>query len=441
METEIKIEDLQWSRYNFLYHSGKNGYFLYNSRTNSFMKVDEELYLSLKGIERGGMVDTGLFSEDLLQGLLEAKALVFPGEDDNYVVQKKYLRYRQKFDSSILGLVVVPTYACNFACPYCYEHDLPNEMMDEGTEDAIVRFACSFPGIWGVQLCWHGGEPLLGFTSMKRLLKKMRGAGVRILVHDMVSNGYLFDEEKCRFLSEYGLSHVQITLDGLPEKHDRSRVHKSGLPTFGKILNNIEMVFRLIPGCHVAVRMNVHQQNREDAPLLYRMLTERWKEENFSMYLTYAIDHGDCKVPCMKEKTALHFAKELEEKHGMDGIRFYPKHKLGGCSADYDTTFIIGPKGEMFKCWTDVGKEERVIGHVADAKLNMSLHSEYIVGTDMFNDEKCLVCQLLPVCDGGCPLYRLEKKLLGKDYDVCPIRKEDLPLLLDAAYEKMRDNK
>lgn len=401
------------------------------------MKVDEELYLSLKGIEMGKRVDTGLFPEGLLQELLEVKAFVLPNEDDNYVVQKKYLRYRQKFDSSILGLVIVPTYACNFACPYCYEHDLPNEVMDERTEDAIVRFALSFSGIRGVQLCWHGGEPLLGFPSIRRLLEKMRDAGIRILAHDMVSNGYLFDEEKCRFLNEYGLSHVQITLDGLPKTHDRSRVHKSGFPTFGKIVDNIEMIFRLMPGCHVAVRMNVHQQNRDDAPLLYRLLKERWEGKNFSMHMTYAIDHGDCKVPCMKEKTVLYFAKEMEEKHGMDDIRFYPRLKLGGCAADYDTTFIIGPEGEMFKCWTDVGKKERMIGRVEDGKLNQALYSEYIVGTDMFNDEKCLSCRLLPVCDGGCPLYRLEKKLTGKDYDVCPIRMEDLPLLLDAAYEKM----
>ena len=348
----------------------------------------------------------------------EVKAFVLPNEDDNYVVQKKYLRYRQKFDSSILGLVIVPTYACNFACPYCYEHDLPNEVMDERTEDAIVRFALSFSGIRGVQLCWHGGEPLLGFPSIRRLLEKMRDAGIRILAHDMVSNGYLFDEEKCRFLNEYGLSHVQITLDGLPKTHDRSRVHKSGFPTFGKIVDNIEMIFRLMPGCHVAVRMNVHQQNRDDAPLLYRLLKERWEGKNFSMHMTYAIDHGDCKVPCMKEKTVLYFAKEMEEKHGMDDIRFYPRLKLGGCAADYDTTFIIGPEGEMFKCWTDVGKKERMIGRVEDGKLNQALYSEYIVGTDMFNDEKCLSCRLLPVCDGGCPLYRLEKKLTGKDYDM-----------------------
>lgn len=61
--------DFAWSRYNCLYCSNKNGYFLYNARTNSFMKVDEELYLSLKGIEMGKRVDTGLFPEGLLQEL------------------------------------------------------------------------------------------------------------------------------------------------------------------------------------------------------------------------------------------------------------------------------------------------------------------------------------------------------------------------------------
>lgn len=45
--------------------------------------------------------------------------------------------------------------------------------------------------------------------------------------------------------------------------------------------------------------------------------------------------------------------------------------------------------------------------------------SEFIQGSDKFSDSKCLNCRYLPVCDGGCHLYRVNYKSNKKPYDVC----------------------
>jgi uncharacterized protein len=42
---------MKWSRYNFLFFSKKYGYFLYNSSTNAFLKLNLELFDVLKKIE------------------------------------------------------------------------------------------------------------------------------------------------------------------------------------------------------------------------------------------------------------------------------------------------------------------------------------------------------------------------------------------------------
>lgn len=44
-----------------------------------------------------------------------------------------------------------------------------------------------------------------------------------------------------------------------------------------------------------------------------------------------------------------------------------------------------------------------------------------MIGTDKFTDEKCLICKFLPVCNGGCNLYRMEKLENNTPYDICPI--------------------
>ena len=45
--------------------------------------------------------------------------------------------------------------------------------------------------------------------------------------------------------------------------------------------------------------------------------------------------------------------------------------------------------------------------------------SKFIQGSDNFSDSKCLNCRYLPVCDGGCNLYRVNYKSNKKPYDVC----------------------
>ena len=45
--------------------------------------------------------------------------------------------------------------------------------------------------------------------------------------------------------------------------------------------------------------------------------------------------------------------------------------------------------------------------------------SEFIQGSDKFSDSKGLNCRFLPVCDGGCNLYRVNYKSNKKPYDIC----------------------
>ncbi len=427
-----------WSRYNYLYKSDKYGYFLYNSRTNSFMSLNESMYIFLDNLKNSKEnIDDKEIDKPLLKKLAYAKVLVDDFDDDNYLTQKKYIKYNDNFKSNNLGLVIVPTCTCNFACPYCYEHNLPNDIMNERTEDKLIEFIKSFKSAKQLHICWHGGEPLIGYESIKRILTKIKNEDtINLTAHSMVSNGFLIDEEKCNFFKEHNLNAIQITIDGLPETHNKSRKHKSGQPTYETIIKNIETIFKIMPNCHVIVRINIHEENKDDCPVLYHALKQRWKGQNFSISMKYAIDHGECKVPCIKDWGQVKYAKELYEKHGIKEINFYPEGQLGGCTADHNNAFVVGPKGELYKCWVDVGKHEREIGSIYKNEINLSLYSEYLVGTDMFSDSKCLTCFLLLVCDGGCALFRLNNKLTKAPYNVCPVNKDEMPFLLDAFYEQ-----
>lgn len=429
-----------WSRYNYLYRSkryGKN--FIYNSRTSSFISVSSDLYNKLIAIKESSQQERDIedISNEVKEAFAKAKVFVNKLEDDNFVQQKKLSQYIQSFQERELGLVVVPTFACNFACPYCYEHNLPIIFMNEKTEDQIIQFARKSRGADMLHLCWHGGEPLLAFENIKRILKKIElEDGIKLRSHSIVTNGYLLDESKCSFFRDYNLNTIQITVDGLRERHNKSRIHKKGGETFDIILNNIEKVFQIMPSCHVIIRMNVHAENEKDYPLLYKMLTQRWGDQNYSIQMKYVDSHGGgCRVACVKNKSKAAYIQDMCKNETFRGVISLPSPQIGGCAATHINTYVIGTTGELYKCWVDVGKKEKIVGSIFSDNYNTALISQYTLGTDMFSDKKCMECVLLPVCDGGCNLRRLDYKISGKPFDNCPINLNELDIVLDAFYE------
>ena len=66
----------------------------------------------------------------------------------------------------------------------------------------------------------------------------------------------------------------------------------------------------------------------------------------------------------------------------------------------------------------------------------MKLLSNYMVGTDAFDDPKCRNCFFLPVCDGGCAELRMRNNSGDSEFETCIEYKNRLPELLEIHYEK-----
>ena len=74
-----------------------------------------------------------------------------------------------RFDTSVLGLIVAPTLACNFKCEYCFEEVKKGHMSPE-TVDALVSFVREKAQALKTFSCtWYGGEPLLRMDLIEKL--------------------------------------------------------------------------------------------------------------------------------------------------------------------------------------------------------------------------------------------------------------------------------
>lgn len=130
---------MKWSKYNHITRSSKHGIFIFNSVTNSFIKIDPELLEEIEAVENWS---AGLkkFEDDFVKVLLAHRIIVPEDFDSEVFLQKKYLKYMSSIKTSEVGLTIATTTGCNFKCPYCYEEGVKSINMSQDVEDAIVKY-------------------------------------------------------------------------------------------------------------------------------------------------------------------------------------------------------------------------------------------------------------------------------------------------------------
>ena len=434
---------MKWSQFNCLLYSDKIGYFLHNTRMLSLLKLDKEGYCRMLKIRENPNCAKDLLNDDDYAYLLDKKILVADWEDSAYINKLEYKRRRESFTSDVLGIVLCPTLACNFACPYCYERNLPNRVMQERVQEQLVGFINKYEGkCKSMTLNWHGGEPLLAFHTIMQIYEKLeRQARLSISHSTMVSNGYLLNKEICIYLAEKNLDYLQITIDGNKQTHNKTRILKNGLSSFERIIENIDMATEMMPKCRIGVRTNIGKTNREEYIALYVELSKRWKGKNCELYFSYVLDNSlstsyndRCSFELSTDEKC-DFEVNLAQHNIISKKTLYPQLDCSSMTCTDNKAFVIDPEGNLYKCWADVGIKERAIGNLTDGVKNYDIVSQFMIGTDKFADSKCRQCHYLPICDGGCNLYRVGYIEKGIPYNVCSFNDESLVKYIETYME------
>lgn len=437
---------MKLSKYNYLFDSPKYGSLLYFGETNSFAKISKDLFDELKRIEDNpGSVDE--YIEKLDKGTRDVliRAGFFVENTDELLNQKRFEYYKKTWNFENLALVLVPTRGCNFSCPYCFESDRPAISMSQQIEQDVVKFVQKHKKADFLHITWFGGEPLMKFDTIERLMSEFKkNTHMELATHAMTTNGYLLDEYKCRFFQNYPLTKIQFTIDGDKKMHDSRRVLKPNKPTYDKIMGNIDRFIYYNPNTLVAIRVNLDSTNVGLFPTILKEYNKIWKDLGKKVYVypAFVKDYSEscknnCQVLSLTQKMDLY--NDLHEIHH-EKLNVFPEFRVAGCSASMVNGYVIGPEGELYKCWTALGMKEEIIGHVYSDKIeNMKLLMRYLAGPTMLDDEKCIACKLFPTCVGGCLWDRHQTMYKGKDYDryYCNPKIENLERALELFYETL----
>lgn len=425
---------MYWSKYNILSKSEKYGFLLFNTMSLAFIRINEQDIDMWKKLRETPDSYTNFQNYDFL---IKARILVDNQEDDLNVYLADVLKNR--YNSSDMALTILPTRGCNFGCIYCYEQDRPNVLMNEQTEKAIVKFVCSNSNLKRLSVVWYGGEPLLNFDSMVRLTKMFKQLNIEYSAK-IVSNGYLLTKEKADLMKDLAIRNIQITFDGSEEIHNQRRFLLGGQPTYRKIMDNLKYLLSINKEITIDIRTNIDRHNKDDYNKFYQDFKSEINDKRVTMYPGFVSDllSSECVSPEFNISEGgykAQFILDIFDKYGIEIKSFLPKYRRHSCVASKYFAFVIGPEGELYKCWRMVGNQKEAIGNVNDGSFDMVKFSKYLIGADYTLDSKCLQCEFITLCGGGCPLVRMRNKYEKISLNHCCPEKTHMEQLMELRYE------
>lgn len=425
---------MYWSKYNILSKSEKYGYLLFNTMSLAFIRINEQDIDMWKKLRETPDSYTNFQNYDFL---IKARILVDNQDDDLNVYLADVLKNR--YNSSDMALTILPTRGCNFGCIYCYEQDRPNVLMNEQTEKAIVKFVCSNSNLKRLSVVWYGGEPLLNFDSMVRLTKMFKQLNIEYSAK-IVSNGYLLTKEKADLMKDLAIRNIQITFDGSEEIHNQRRFLLGGQPTYRKIMDNLKYLLSINKEITIDIRTNIDRRNKDDYNKFYQDFKSEINDKRVTMYPGFVSDllSSECVSPEFNISEGgykAQFILDIFDKYGIEIKSFLPKYRRHSCVASKYFAFVVGPEGELYKCWRMVGNQKETIGNVNDGSFDMVKFSKYLIGADYTLDSKCLQCEFITLCGGGCPLVRMRNKYEKISLNHCCPEKTHMEQLMELRYE------
>lgn len=392
-----------------------DGTYIYNTLTSSVLKLTDEYKQNFS--EFYNSQNSDVLFKDLTDNLRLGKMIV--NDDLDEISYIKNIHYMHKYSNAASSYTIAPTLECNFRCPYCYEKGKNYTTMDEGTIDNLTKMIEENSNISKyLSICWYGGEPLLAFDIIEKLSLVAIDKFNNYFEASMVTNGYLLSKDIVEKLEKLHIKTIQITIDGPPEIHNKRRRLPNGGDTFFKILENIQNAIKINNKLNISIRINVDKNNINES---YEILEyfEKYNLKDKVAFYTAPVDNinntytnSSCFTNKEYAKEQISFLRYALDK-GFICINL-PLANPSICGAVSSNNFVIGPKGELYKCWDDIGYESEELGNIGDNGYELLENNNYRkwINYSPF-DSECEECIFLPSCMGGCPNKRVKEQSKG----------------------------
>lgn len=368
---------------------------------------------------------------DILGTLIDRK-YVFPSQNEQQEFENQINREIERIElGAAPNFVLVLTYLCNLNCTYCYEHTYEIENSEKLNPFRVIDKQFEFISMIinkvskrigkpilnnDIVITLMGGEPLLysNIQVVQYMLEKIHCAGYSF---NVVTNGVDLDKY-IDLLATNQVKHVQITLDGPRNIHDRRRVFRNGCGSFDKIISNVGLAIK--SGISVYIRSNIDNENLKYLPELADLLIEKFGDNPLLKPYLYLLQDGGCSgdnnvVPESIGIEQIYIMEKAFPDMSVFEKRYHPSSfidsifndtifqpALRHCSASANQ-YILDCNGGIYKCWNGIGgKGCRVGKFYPEIDIDDNLVSLW-QNRSVLKLEKCRRCRFRYICSTGCP--------------------------------------
>lgn len=407
------------SRYTFLISKSKK-FYLYNALSNSLLEIDKELYVILKDAKENNQRINHTINSDIV-AILKKDIFITENDEDEFLIYKSIVMTIRGENDSV-ALTIAPTMDCCFSCHYCFEKSKQPVYMSENVMKGIAQYIGTIKSIKSLNLTWFGGEPLMAVPEMERLYRKLKrklkGVAWR---SSIITTGFHLTEDNIRALQRIKINHMQITLDGLKESHNKIKFTEGCDDAFSAVLDNIERACELAPEIHIVIRANLTKDNAHEYQELQQMILQRFAGKNIAIAPAFVMDRDDCgRTHSSNMFSAGEYPKYILglAAQGIDTPQIrYPENFFNECAIRNALSLSFDPEGNFYKCWEHIGDQKYALGKINKngviENVNETLLNRQMYGADPLEDPVCRKCPYLPICCGGCPIQRIENEFEG----------------------------
>ena len=333
---------------------------------------------------------------------------------------------------------------CNLDCSYCYflkkEALYPSSnfrMSDEVLENFTRQYIRS-QRVPLVTFGWQGGEPtLMGiefFQKAVQFQKKYAPPGMKI-ENALQTNATLLNDEWCQFFKEHQFL-IGVSLDGPREVHDYYRKNKGGEGSFDSVIQGLEKLKEFDVEFNILCAVNVANATK---PLkIYRFFRDvveadfvqfipivervnKQGEQRGNRVTDRSItgkQYGEFLIAIFDEWVARDVGKVFVQIFDV-ALGKWLGQPGGLCIFDQTCgkALAIEHNGDLYSCDHYVEPRYR-LGNIATSEMIQLVSSskQHNFGMDKQKTlpKYCMDCEVLFVCNGGCPKNRIKHTLEGE---------------------------
>ncbi|ACV61836.1 Radical SAM domain protein [Desulfofarcimen acetoxidans DSM 771] len=330
-------------------------------------------------------------------------------------------------------LVLMLTYACNMACRYCCQGEIPdireNQMSEAVSCRSVDWLIRNSAGSKTVNIGFFGGEPLLKFSLMQKIAvyaERQAAAADKRVRYGIMTNGLLLTDPVIDFLAERQVE-VTVSFDGPPAVQDRNRPLKGGGGSFHLIAEKIRKLLARCPDATLRPTLYAGADLDEVLQTARQLGFRQCRIEKVSSSLlpegkkndeaassgqlaAHLRRQGERFLTAVRDRDAAGLRRIAVDGAFMEGLRqmFHAdwagtvRRRWFSCGTGRQL-LAVAVNGDLYPCPRFLALPEYRVGSVAEDGFQGELHQKSL----LIHSEDCRSCWARYFCGGACIVEHL----------------------------------